>query len=120
MRRLGVSSNLQRLFARGFAIAIIFGNLMFLFWISLPDESTNISFDHSSKLKHGRSIDYYYNGYKVNDKYNSLSSVFNSSNVTLSNRKLRRPYSHKCDRPVGFPGGPPRIKRLKKICREYF
>ena len=75
MKPLRLSSNLQRLFARGFAIAIIFGNLMFLFWISLPDESTNITFDHN-KLKKGRSSDYYYSGDKVNHVYNSLASVF--------------------------------------------
>ena len=115
-------ATLYYLVVRGFLISLIFGNLLFLTWRSLPDSGDSVNdelFHHPHKKHKGRNIDYYYNGYDPRkNKYNQLASVFNKSNVTLKNRKLRRPYSHNCSRPVGFPGGPPRVKRLKRICSE--
>ena len=122
----GVRKKRNQFICKALLYGIIIGNILFIImgFITQNNKLINntssimntIQINNELSIKQNKHLNMPNYNIKISDKNDIFNDEYNNDDITLRNRKLRRPASKDCHLPPGFPGGPPGYKRMKRIC----
>ncbi|ETO31463.1 hypothetical protein RFI_05658, partial [Reticulomyxa filosa] len=105
---------------RGFLWALVLGNLLFFLWYDLSVQPSSLGFEPESKPKKEKEESVIENRKNEPTSRELRTYELKNDSGKLSKEEEWRGRQDRlnCHVPVGYPKGPPKLKRLTKICNN--